>query len=265
MDAKDDAFFDGMDSGLEGLDSADIALPRVAVLQGLSPQLNQRKDEFIQGAKMGDIVNLGTGKLLGNPYPIVVAKYERRYVEWSPRDEKNVCPLPGHPKVFGKGLLRDWGPNAEAIDPERCTRDPDTGRMWTKEGNEILPTATYYCVDPETLSTFFIPMARTQFTASKKIIGKINDEKVMRGGTLRQAPSFWRVWNLTTQLKNRDTNEWFVFNVEPSMLLKDHPNGTAVLGVVKDFQETLRTSEIRLDLSQDDGGGITIDNDDAEM
>jgi hypothetical protein len=263
----DDFFADGLDTGMEGIDSADVALPRLSVLQGLSPQLNQRKDEYIKEAKMGDIVNLGTGKIMSNPYPLVVAKYERRYVEWSPRDEKQVCPLPNYPKVFGKGLIRDWGADPRAL--ESVVRDDDTGRLWTKEGNEMLPTATYYCVDPETLTTFFIPMARTQFTASKKIISKIRDEKVNRGGTLRTAPTFWRIWEFTTSLRQRDNNEWFIFDARPGQLLKDHPNGSSVLGVIKDFQESLRTDSYRLDMGEEPdaggGAGSYIDSDAVEM
>lgn len=260
----DDFFIDGLDSGMETIDSADIALPRLSALQGLSPQLNQRKDEYIPGAALGNIVNLGTGKVMPNPYPIVIAKYERRYVEWSPRDEKQVCPLNGFPKVHGKGLIRDWGTDDRAI--SSSTRDDNTGRLWTKEGNEILPTATYYCVDPTTMATFFIPMARTQFTASKKIIAKVRDEKVNRGGTLRTAPIFWRIWELSTNLRTRDNNEWFTFDVRPGQLLKDHPNGSSVLGVIKDFQESLRSEEYRLDLGEDEEvSSSTIDADTVEM
>lgn len=254
--ASNDAFFDeSLDSGFEGLDQEDIALPRLSILQGLSPQVNKRKDEYIEGAEIGDIVNLGVGKILPNPYKIVVAKYERRYVEWSPRDEKQVCPLDGIPKVFGKGLIADHGTDSNCLDG--TVRDDDSGRIWTKEGNEILPTGTYYCIDPDTLGRFFIPMARTQFTASKKIIAKLNDEKVNRGGTVRTAPIFWRVWNFTTRMRSRDNNEWFVFDVNQDVLLKDHPNGVAILGVVKDFQEQLRSEEVKLDMSgvQDEMGG----------
>ena len=261
---SDDEFFgDELDTGMEGMDAADVALPRLAVMQGLSPQINKRKDEYIEGAQLGNLVNLGTGKLMPDPYPIVIAKYERRYVEWSPRQDDQVCPLDGFPKVFGKGLIRDWGTDANALN--EVTRDDNTGKLWTPEGNELLPTATYYCIDPETMTTFFIPMARTQFTASKKIMAKLNDEKISKGGTLRTAPTFWRIWNLTSSMKSRETNEWFVFDVAPGQLLKDHPNGRLILGVVKDFQETLRQNLIRLEHGEDEAAAPYADADTAEM
>ena len=60
---NDDDFF-GIDTGMDQVTTADVTLPRYVILQGLSPQVNSRKDEYIEGAKMGMILNTATGKVM---------------------------------------------------------------------------------------------------------------------------------------------------------------------------------------------------------
>ena len=64
----DDSFFGSdIDTGMGDVTSADVALPRFTILQGLSPQVNSRKDEYVEGAKMGMIFNTATGKVIYRP------------------------------------------------------------------------------------------------------------------------------------------------------------------------------------------------------
>jgi hypothetical protein len=43
-------------------DSSEMQIPFVRVLQALSPQLNKKKSEFIEGAAQGDLFNTVTGQ-----------------------------------------------------------------------------------------------------------------------------------------------------------------------------------------------------------
>lgn len=49
--------------GNENVNNEDLQLPRIDVLQALSPQINKKKDEYIEGAEVGMLFNTLTGEL----------------------------------------------------------------------------------------------------------------------------------------------------------------------------------------------------------
>ena len=79
-------FFDAEDGreGFEDIDSSTIAIPFLRIAQQLSPQLNERKPEYIPGLAHGDFFNSVTKDVYGKEMEIVVAKFEHVYVEWLP-------------------------------------------------------------------------------------------------------------------------------------------------------------------------------------
>lgn len=255
----DDEFF-GMDSGLEDVTSADLTLPRYTILQGLSPQVNSRKDEYIEGAQMGMIMNTATGKVMDS-VQLVMAAYERRNIEWVPRDKP--CPIAGFPQVTGGGLYRDYGTDDAIL--EDCKIYDENNSIWTPRGNELVVTGTWYVVDPDTLSSGFLAMGKTQFTSSKKLMAGIRDEKIVAQGQIRIAPLFYRIWELSTRLRKDDKNEWFVWQHKPSLRVQEHPHGRAILNMVKDIRDTIHAGSITIDVAAGEtegqasgGGGLAL-------
>lgn len=249
---SDDDFF-GLDTGLENVTSADITLPRWTILQGLSPQINPRKDEYIEGAKIGMLMNTATG-VVCESIKVVMAAYQRRNIEWIPRDKP--CPIKGMPQVTGGGLYRDYGTDDSIL--SECVRSEENGSLWTPRGHELVVTGTWYPIDPETLSTAFIAMGKTQFTPSKKLMAGIRDEKIVMNGVLQPAPLFYRMWELSTRLKSEGDNEWFVWQHRPIAPISSHVNGKSILGLVKEINRTIREGEMQIDVTvgeTDQSGG----------
>lgn len=269
---SDDDFFGG-DTGLEGVTAADVSLPRWTILQGLSPQVNPRKDEYVPGAQIGMILNTATGEL-AQEKNFVFAAYERRFVEWVPRDQRSACPLRNFPTPVGGGLYRDYGTDPSVL--RECTEWAENGSLWTPRGNELQETGTWYTVDPDTLATAFIAMAKTQFTSSKKLMAGIRDERMPGPGGIGTRPAllFFRAWTLGTALRSKssdggDTKEWFVWHHKPAFRLQEHANGRAVLEVVRSIQEQLKAGEVTVDVgageSQDTGPGTSNHDSGAAM
>lgn len=256
---SDDDFF-GLPTGMEDVSSADVSLPRWTILQGMSPQVNPRKDEYVEGAKVGMIMNTATG-FVTDSIKVVMAAYQRRNIEWVPRDKP--CPIPGFPQITGGGLYRDYGTDDSVL--EECTRWEDNGSIWTKLGNELVVTGTWYTIDPDTLSTAFIAMGKTQFTPSKKLMAGIRDEKVNIKGVLQPAPLFYRVWELNTRLKQDGENEWFVWNHKPSVPLREHVNGRVILQMVQEINRTIREGEMVIDVAVGETEGTGGRGDNARM
>jgi hypothetical protein len=72
--------------GFQGLDVKDIAIPYIAILQALSPQV-KKGEQKIPGAEEGDIFNNVTSKVVkgSTGISVVPCAYQKRYVEWKDR------------------------------------------------------------------------------------------------------------------------------------------------------------------------------------
>jgi hypothetical protein len=257
----DDDFFDAP-SGMDDVTNEDVTLPRYTILQGQSPQVNSRKDEYIEGAKMGMILNTASGKVM-ETQTLIMAAYQRRYIEWIPRDKP--CPIEGFPQVTGGGLYRDYGTDDSVL--HECKINEENASIWTPRGHELVTTGTWYVLDPETLSLGFIAMGKTQFTSSKKLMAGIRDEKLNTSRGIMPAPLYYRAWELGTRLREFEGNEWFVWNHKPSFRLQEHVNGRAILQMVREINETISRDEVTIDVSvgETEGQGGRAKGDDAAM
>ena len=86
-DVLDDIF----DTAGEGaaFDSSEMQIPFIRVLQALSPQLNKKKPEHIEGASQGDLFNTVTGEFWSGEEGIVVIPCYQvtKYLEFVPREQ----------------------------------------------------------------------------------------------------------------------------------------------------------------------------------
>jgi hypothetical protein len=104
--------------GTEDLKQEDLQLPRLALAQGLSPQLQEGDPLYIDSLKIGDIFNTVTGQVYGKGplYFTVIRRDPMRAVEFFPRKDGggikdfNVSPTDARCQ---------WttGPNGERIKP----------------------------------------------------------------------------------------------------------------------------------------------------
>jgi hypothetical protein len=87
----------GAARGSEQVEQGDIALPRIDIIQDLSPQHKETKPEYIPGAKVGMLFNTLTRELYPNGVSVVPVWYDKQFLVW--KDQKKGGGLKG---VFGK-------------------------------------------------------------------------------------------------------------------------------------------------------------------
>lgn len=80
---------DFVGQGLEGMTKDDIQMPRLALAQGLSPQLNPDAPEYIEGLKLGDAWNSLTQQVYGRgPFEVAIVRRDApRWIEFFPRED----------------------------------------------------------------------------------------------------------------------------------------------------------------------------------
>lgn len=84
--ARDDEKFEGTGIGTDDIGIDDVRLPRLAIAQGLSPQI--AGDMPVDGLKLYDLFNDLTNEIYGRgPMHFVPVRRDVRYIEFRPRDE----------------------------------------------------------------------------------------------------------------------------------------------------------------------------------
>lgn len=76
-------------SGTEGITQDEIRLPRLAIAQGLSPQMIPTESTYIKGLTLGDMFNDVTGEIYGSG-PLIVVPLVRHVtrIVFDPKDKK---------------------------------------------------------------------------------------------------------------------------------------------------------------------------------
>lgn len=75
----------GQNRGNENVSNEDLQLPRIDVLQALSPQINKKKDEYIEGAEQGMLFNTLTGELYPDGVGVTPVTFTKRHLVWVDR------------------------------------------------------------------------------------------------------------------------------------------------------------------------------------
>ena len=185
--------------GMEHITREDLQLPRLALAQGLSPQMIPTDPLFIEGLKLGDAYNTITGEIHGpGPWDIAVVRADPpRYMELIPKDE-------------GGGVV-DFDVSAE--DPRTLfTKDEKTGKR-------VQPIATqfydYVVVFLKTREAIGLSLKVSGIKVAKNLNTLINLRKPIpnREGKLRPVPMFMGRYSLRsimeTNIKGTYANYMF--------------------------------------------------------
>jgi len=117
----------GTNRGNENVTADDIQIPRIDVLQALSPQINEKKESYIKGAKAGILFNTLTGELYGEHLAFTPVNFVKRYLIWVDRKKDSNGGLRG---------VYDVVEDAEAFVSEQEDKDK----------LEIVPTAEHLAI-----------------------------------------------------------------------------------------------------------------------
>lgn len=222
--------------GQETMSMADFAIPRLTILQDLSPQVQKRDALYIADAEPGDICDVVTGVLYdGNEgITFIPVSYSRDHIEWIPRKK-------------GGGFVANHGADGSIID--KCERG-DKGEITTKDGHEIKITPTYFgfLVDDSTgeFSPFVLGMTGSQAKKSRKWNTMINQLRVKDDSTGESFnPAMWyRSYKLATVPENNDQGSWFGWAITPGTNTVDLPQGEKIYRDAIIFREGIQSGKI---------------------
>ncbi|MGZ8364799.1 MAG: hypothetical protein ACXWWG_00640 [Nitrospira sp.] len=121
------------ENGYENVSGADLSLPFLSVLQGISPEVTDNNPD---GARAGMLMNTITKELYDGEAGVVFQPtyHETKYVEWVPREK-------------GGGWVAAYDPTdpeVRAAQVYSASRDLPYGKLETQSGNTLVETVYFY-------------------------------------------------------------------------------------------------------------------------
>jgi hypothetical protein len=221
-------------SGFENVTSTDVLVPRITILQKLSPQLEQGGPSYIPGAAYGDLCDVGTSEAW-KELVIVPVYYAMHYIRWGQRGS-------------GKGLIENYLTDASIL---RETRLDDKHRNVLPDGSYIAETATYYVLNLSADGRrSYIPMTSTQLKHSRKFMTALTSTKLTRpDGSKFTPPMFYKSWVVTTTEEKNDNGSWKSFKFTPGDPINQLDPSKNLLREVLDFQKQCIDGNVSGDMS----------------
>ena len=203
------AFEEDAGSGLENLTAEDLTIPRLKILQAMSPEVDKHNGKHIENASAGDITNTVTKQLYTEDQGCVVVPvaYRRVFLEWTPRES-------------GGGLVKQ---HLDATILNDTTKAPN-GADILENGNYIQTSANHYALvaEKDSYQQVMIPMAGTQLKKSRTWNSVMASLKVKSGsGKVFTPPSYSHKYKLTTVAESNDRGNWFGWSIEIAGVLSE--------------------------------------------
>lgn len=220
-----------LDAGEGAAFSADeMQIPFVRLLQALSPQLNKKKAEYIDGASSGDAFNNVTGQYWdGEQGLTVIPCYQTtKYLEFTPRE-------------MGGGFRGEINPNNPVLQ--------QTTRSGSKEilpnGNELVKSDQHFCLIVDEDGGYqpaVIDMKSTQLKVSRRWKTQIAMQKVtLPDGRKVTPPVFATMWKLRSVEESNDQGSWSNWAVEKVGLVKDRD----LYQEARTFRKSIEAGEVK--------------------
>ena len=240
MSTFDDSLLSG-GTGLEETTTEDFAIPFIRVLQPMSPQLQKKHGSFVEGASAGDLYNTVTGEAFDGDkgISIIPCAYNKKYIEWIPREK-------------GGGLV-NAGHDISIL--SKCTRDDESRRYYTPEGNEIVETAQFFIlvVAGETAQQAVLAFTSTQLGVARKWLTMLRMARVQNArGESVEAPMFAYTYKLTTTTQSNDKGSWNAYSIN-----QEGATDMSMAMMAKDFMGAARSGDV--DVKQEQQNDVVND------
>jgi hypothetical protein len=231
--------------------SDEMQIPFVRLLQALSPQLNKKKAEYIEGASAGDAFNNVTNQHWDGEKGITVIPcfQTTKYLEFVPRD-------------MGGGFKGEIPANSPLLQ--------QTTRSGSKEllpnGNELVKSDQHFCLIVEEDGSFqpvVVDMKSTQLKVSRRWKTQIAMQKVKhpKTGAMMTPPVFATMWRLYSVEESNDQGSWGNWQVERIGLVENRD----LLLEAKSFRDSIAAGEVKAAPEVDQSMGASGNRGDDEI
>jgi hypothetical protein len=185
------SFLQGLEGmGNENVTAAELTVPRIVVLQALSPQLSPSDAKYVESARAGMLYNTVTGEV-HKEMNVVNTYFSKEYVLWRSRD-------------LGGGYKGTFPNMDEAVTAMQALPDAND--------YEVIEQHVHYCLlltpDGKFAGEAAIPMSSTKLKVSREWNSRIHM-------AAKGFPRFSSIWNLSTVSEKNLKGNWYNLKVAP--------------------------------------------------
>jgi hypothetical protein len=241
--------------GSENIGTKDLAIPRIGVLQSLSPQCTKGNPLFNKEMHPGDFFDNVTQSVYAegdDGFLFIPVRYRRALLEWVPRGK-------------GGGFAGDHG-NDESI-LAKAKRN-EIGQDILPSGNEIVVTGEFFALlldlDGKNPRQAVISLAKTQFKKATRLNSAIRLLSIPhpKAGERPFNPAmFYSTFKATTVPESNDKGSWMGWNIirySDTVKLKD---GTELYQMARQFNEAVSAGTVKVAAPADPGESDAGSND----
>ncbi len=183
--------------GAEGIGTDDIAIPFIAILQALSPQIDG--ETKVEGAGIGMLFNSATEQCYDvekEEYRIIHCGFEKVINEWVIR-EKGGGFVAKH--AFQEALL------------EKCPRNEKNQNIDPESGHQMVTTANHFCVlikPSGAQELVVISFSSTQLKKSRKWIAAMKALEITVNGEKINPPLYSHTYKVSSVPEHNEKGKW---------------------------------------------------------
>ena len=227
---------DGPARGAEEVTAQDLIIPRLEIIQALSPARKKNDPSYIEGAEEGMLFNNVTRQLYGTEVLVVPVYYTKQFLLW--KDRKKSGGVNGFRGAFP--TQADAEAAVRALPPE----DADV---------EIADTAQHFCllINGDAVEEIVLSMAKSKLKVSRRWNSLIR----MNGND-----SFSRVYRISGTTETNARNEEY-YNLTVSNVGFVTPE---IYRRAEALYEQIRSGTVRVSTDVDESTG-TVDHDSEEF
>ena len=203
----DDYFAQYEGAGMQNVTAEHLLIPRITIIQKLSPQLSRSKSEFIKTATEGQICNVATSEVFDEMLFVPVL-FREDFIEWAPRDS-------------GRGIVKI---HEDKSILDEC--DITANGKYMHGENLVVNTGAFFGwylpQDGKELNKCFLSMAGVQWKKGRKLLTLASSIKLVRKNGSKFTPPLWYMgYKMTTQPESNVQGEWYGWSVEMGKSMTD--------------------------------------------
>ena len=251
-ESQDIDIFADAGAGNENLGQRDVTIPRISVVQALSPELKRNKAEYIEGAQEGMLFNSATRELLGEELIVIPVSYQRRFIEWVPRDA-------------GGGLVN---PDHDEDILEKTTKD-DKGNYVLENGNQIVETPEHFVFIVKSDGSWeaaVISMSKSKARVSRSWNTAIRNLKIKNPATgqMINPARFYGAYTMKTVDDSSDRGDFKNLSIRYLKPVLELDNGPMIYTEAREFFKMIQEGKVKADIenpAEADGAAVSSDTD----
>lgn len=232
-----DLFAEDAGTGMETISNDEVMVPRIALLQSMSPAVKKKGAEYVEDAEEGMFLNRISQKLYNGDTGMTVIPMNIRQtlVEFSSRDD-------------GGNFIADHSDNLDLWD--NTPYDDQKGGKYLESGNRLVKSFEFLvCIVEDTgeISPALINFSSSQYKKGKQWFSQLRQLQIkLETGKMINPATFYSAYTLRSAIETKDSNTWMGYKITRKCDTVSLNDGMDIYKFCRDFSKSYLKGEVKV-------------------